>query len=80
MRIEGISLSEFNDKKGFQLIMTVPEQSVLTAEQFNLCSDLILPREELCEKIIAIEYKKEYILLGMPSLSTNKPHDKIYHR
>lgn len=44
MRIEGISLSEFNEKKGFQLIMTVPEQSVLTAEQFNLCSDLILPR------------------------------------
>lgn len=60
--------------------MTVPELSILTQEQFNLCSDLILPREELCEKIIAIEYKKDFILLGMPSLSVNKPNDKRYHR
>ena len=44
MNIEGISLSEFHDKKGFQLVVSVPHDSLLTQEQFNLYSDLILPK------------------------------------
>jgi hypothetical protein len=54
MKILGISLSEFHDKAGFQLVRSVPQVTVLTKEQFNLCSDLILPREEMCDRLLAL--------------------------
>lgn len=57
MKILGISISEFHDKAGFQLVESVPPDTVLTKEQFTLYSDLILPREELCDRILAIEFK-----------------------
>jgi len=54
MKILGVSLNEFHDKAGFQLVTNIPKDTVLTQEQFNLYSDLILPREELCDRILAI--------------------------
>lgn len=57
MRILGVSLSEFHDKAGFKLLHNVPEDSALTEVQFKLYSDLILPRDEICDRILAIEFK-----------------------
>ena len=54
MRILGISLCEFNDIKGFQIIQNIPRVTILSNEQFNLCSDIILPREEWCSKLLSL--------------------------
>lgn len=59
---------------------SVPTDTVLTKEQFALYSDLILPREELCDRILAIEFKDDYFLVVKPLLSKNKNNEEIYKR
>jgi hypothetical protein len=39
-----------------------------------------LPREELCDRILAIEFKEDYFLVVNPLLSQNKEFDKTYKR
>ena len=80
MRVVGVSLSEFHDKAGFQLVTSLPEDSPLSPLQFKLYSDLVLPREELCGRTLTIEFMDQYFLVVRPLLSTNRDQDKTYTR
>lgn len=57
MKIHAVLLSEFNDQSGFRLIAVHPKDTV-TQNQFSLYSELVLAREELCGRMIAIEFMR----------------------
>ncbi len=56
MKILGAFLTDFHQNKGFRLVVSDPQETALTPEQFKLYSGLIQPREELCDRILTIEF------------------------
>lgn len=38
---------------------------------------MILPRDELCGRFLALEFRKDYFLMGIPTLIRNRENDKV---
>lgn len=58
----------------------VQKQNYITETQFTIYSELILFREELCDRLLVSEFMDNYYLVGMPSLSLNTQDKSVYDR
>lgn len=76
MKIQGAFLTDFHKVAGLRLVVSDPVETPLTPEQFKLYSGLIQPREELCDRVLAVEFLDEYYLVACPQVSKSREWDE----
>lgn len=75
VNILSVFYSVFNFEKGAEIVFQIPE-NFIKPEDFKKISDFIIPKTELCEKIISLKLGNSY-LLGFPVYLTNKNYERI---
>jgi len=64
--IQSIFLSEFNDIQGPVIVFQYPDNHILQSIEIFNVSDYLIPKPELCGKIIKLEFLDKYYIICMP--------------
>ncbi|KAL4446982.1 hypothetical protein ABPG74_014954 [Tetrahymena malaccensis] len=75
---EAIFVCEFHDIVGNAIVYCYPEDEL--KKDFDQIQDFVIPKDELCGKLIITEFRQHYYVLGLPILLRNKEKEKIYSR
>jgi hypothetical protein len=69
MKILAVFLTDFHKDTGRRLMVSDPEETLLTPEVFKLYNGLIQPKEVLCDRVLTIEFLDDYYLIACPQKS-----------
>lgn len=67
--------SEFNTEKGAEIIYQLPVDYI-KQEEFVKVSEFVIPRTELCDKLVSLKLGDAY-LLGYPIYLCNQSYDRV---